>query len=195
MLTVTGMGDYAGTVTVAYSALTGNQLKTYTLTVIGDASGAGQYYRDDIVTIVPNQPTPAGMVAVWTAEGTTIRQANNDRAVIEMPAKDVTVTLTYEKAPETTPPEPPVTTPPVTDPPVTTPPVTTPPVTEPPVTQPPVTAPPVTSPADTDPPFDDTDIARGYISRAVILTAILVVSFVGFVVMCIFMFKKDTKSK
>lgn len=192
MLTVSGIGDYAGNVTVAYSSLTANKLKTYTVTVIGDAAGAGQYYRDDIVTLTPNQPTPTGMVAVWSSNEVSLRTSRDSSATFEMPAKDVTVTLTYEKAPETTPPAPPVTTPPETQPPVTTPPETTPPVTEPPVTEPPVTTP--SQPVETDPPFDDSDIARGYISRAIVLSAVLVVSFVGFVVVCVFMFKKDKKS-
>lgn len=189
MLTVNGIGEYAGNITVAYSALTSNQLKTYAVTVIGNASGAGQYYRDDMVTLTPNQPTPDGMVAVWSSDEVSIRTSRDSSATFEMPAKAVTVTLTYEKAPET---EPPVTTPPETQPPVTTPPDTTPPVTEPPATDPPVTTP--SQPVETDPPFDDSNIARGYISRAIVLAAILVVSFVGFVVVCVFMFKKDKKS-
>ena len=192
VLTVRGMGEYGGSAEVAYSSLTANQLNTYSLTVVGDASGAGRYYRDDVVTLTPNQPTPDGMVAVWSSDEVTLRTSRDSSATFEMPAKDVTVTLTYEKAPETTPPAPPVTTPPETQPPVTTPPVTEPPVTAPPVTEPPVTTP--SGPVETDPPFGDSDIARGFISRAIVLTAILVVSFVGFVVVCVFMFKKDKKS-
>jgi len=101
-----------------------------------------------------------------------------------MPAHDVTVTLGYRQAAVT---KPPVTT--------TTPPddVTTPPPADD-VTTPPVeTDPPVTTPAETDPPFGDTDAARQFMGRAALFGAILVVSLAGFVVMCIFMFKKDIK--
>ncbi len=186
LLTVTGIGEYAGTVTAAYSSLTGNRMQAYNVTVVGDVSGTGRYYRDDVVTLTPNTPVPEGMVAVWSSEQVTVRQAYGSKGVFEMPARDVTVTLTYVKAPETTPPTPPVTTPPETTPAETTPVETT-----PVQTTPAQTTPAETTPAVTDPPFGGTDEARGYISRAVVLTAILVVSFVGFVVVCIFMFKKQ----
>ena len=183
IITVTGMGEYAGSRRAAYSSLTGNKLNSYTLTVTG-GTGSGEYFRDDIVEIHPNEPIPEGMEAVWTVEGTKLRQGNNEKAVIEMPAHDVTVTLGYRQAAVTKPPV--TTTPPPED--VTTPPpaddVTTPPV---------ETEPPVTTPAETDPPFGDTDVAHEFMSRAVLFGAVLMVSLAGFVVMCIFMFKKDIK--
>lgn len=183
-VTVTGMGEYAGSRRAAYSSLTGNKLKSYTLTVVG-ASGNGEYFRDDIVEIYPNAPIPEGMEAVWTVDGTKLRQGDNNKATIEMPAHDVTVTLGYRRAVVTTPP---VTTPPEPDD-TTTPPedVTT--------TPPEELDPPITTPAETDPPFGGTAPARELMGRAALFAAILLFSLAGFVVMCIFMFKKDIKKK
>ncbi len=180
-ITVTGMGEYAGSRRAAYSSLTGNKLTSYTLTVVG-GTGSGEYFRDDVVEIYPNEPIPEGMEAVWTVEGAKLRQGNNEKAVITMPANDVTVTLGYRQATVTTPPV----TPPRPDDTTTPPPenVTTPPE---------ETDPPVTTPDDTDPPFGDTDPAHKLMGRAILFGAILVVSLAGFVVMCIFMFKKDIK--
>lgn len=182
-VTVTGMGEYAGSRRAAFSSLTGNKLNSYTLTVTG-GTGSGEYFRDDIVEIYPNEPIPEGMEAVWTVDGAKLRQGNNEKAVIEMPAHDVTVTLGYRQAAVT---KPPVTT--------TTPPddITTPPPADDVTTPPAETDPPVTTPAETDPPFGDTDAARQFMGRAALFGAILVVSLAGFVVMCIFMFKKDIK--
>lgn len=181
-ITVTGMGEYAGSRRAAYSSLTGNKLNSYTLTVVG-GTGSGEYFRDDIVEIFPNDPIPEGMEAVWSVDGTKLRQGDNQKATIEMPAHNVTVTLGYKQATVT---EPPVTTSP--EPEITTPveQVTTPP---PPVE----TDPPVTEPVETDPPFSGTDVAHDFMVRAVLFGAILVVSLAGFIVMCIFMFKKDIK--
>ena len=180
IITVTGMGEYAGSRRAAYSSLTGNKLTPYTLTVIG-GTGSGEYFRDDIVEIYPNEPIPQGREAVWTVVGATLRQGDNQKAVLQMPTHDVTVTLGTRQAA--------VTQPPVEDtrPPEDSRPAdTTPPVED---TQPPEDS----QPADTDPPFGSTDTARDFMSRAVLFGGILAVSFVGFVVMCVYMFKKDFK--
>ena len=186
-LTVTGKGEYGGSQTVGYSTLDGRLLKTYTLTVIGE-SGSGTYFRDDIVTLIPDPPIPEGMEAVWTADGGKLLSAENDKAMLEMPAKDVTVILTSQKAPETTPP---VTTEPSS-------PVTTPIETDPPVTTPEQTTPPATTPADTTTerePFSSTPGAHQYLTRAMLWAVLLFVSFAAFIVLCIMMFHSEKKNK
>ena len=110
-----------------------------------------------------------------------------------MPAKNVTVTLSYEPAPETTPP---VTTPPETEPPVTTPPETQPPETEPPVTTPPETIPPQTetrAPETTKEPYSHTDVGQSYLTKAMIWAFVLFGSLVIFVVLIILTFKGSKK--
>ena len=192
ILTIKGIGEYGGELTQGYSSLTGTILNTYNLTVIG-ASGSGVYYRDDRVTLIPSLPTPEGKEAVWSCDNGRFLYADNDRATLEMPAKDVVVTLTYKDAPVT---EPPVTTPPVTTPPVTTPPITEPPVTEPPVTTPPETIPPETEtqvPETTRPPYSDTEVGQSYLTKAMIWAFVLLGSLAVFVVLIILTFKGNKK--
>lgn len=178
-LTVTGIGDYSDEVTVAYSTVTGGRLTPYTLTVSG-GSGSGVYYKNDVVSMIPDAEPPSGYRTVWSVEGASLTASGDNGAAFVMPGRDVSVSVGFE-AIETTPPdtEPPE---PVTDE------VTTPPVTEP------VTTPPDTG-EETTLPYLKTPEGRRYMRRAMIWGGVLFLSLAAGVAVCIFMFRKENKKK
>lgn len=184
-ITVLGMGGYTGSEVWGYSYHTGDALKRYTVSVSG-ADGGGEYYRDDIVTLTPSVPVPEGYRAVWVADGVQLRRADNTCATFSMPARAVSVTLTLERLPETTPPE---TTPP--EPPTTTVPET--PTTTEPSTSTPgsdTTAPATPAETTTREPYNHTQQGEAYMRTAILWGVVLFCSLAAFVGLCVAMFRK-----
>ena len=75
---------------------------TYTVTVT-NGSGSGDYVEGAYVTIVANEPEEGKQFASWTGtEGLTFTSGSvySQSATFVMPANAVSVTATYEDAPE-----------------------------------------------------------------------------------------------
>lgn len=178
-LTFTGHGQYTGTQKIAYYMSVGEFLPAYSLTV-GGASGGGQYFPGEQVVLYPDTPPEGYEVGEWIINGASFMSKSRLAAVLEMPERDVSVTLSFREIPVTEPPE--------TDRPETDSPDTGPPETEPPDT--------TSDPGDetTEPPYIFPPDGRDYIRRAIIWGGLFTLSLAALITLIALMFKKEKKT-
>ncbi|HHT53376.1 MAG TPA: leucine-rich repeat domain-containing protein [Clostridiales bacterium] len=100
-LVFSGLGEYTGTQKLVYRIADGRWIDAYKVTVVG-ASGSGWYYHNDIVEMSADPP-PGMEAGEWHfSEGVEYMSIRGNAATFVMPARDVTVTLTFVPVEETT---------------------------------------------------------------------------------------------
>jgi methionine-rich copper-binding protein CopC len=100
-LTITGSSGTHVEIALSFEVTKPDDPQKYVLTVT-NGTGGGSYEAAETVSITANAAPDGQIFDAWTsADGVTFANANSVTTTFSMPAKDVTVTATYKKAPAT----------------------------------------------------------------------------------------------